>query len=112
MTTTKARKPKKAQPKAQVLAKQTGPSEVSDGAPQFIYLPSRNAGIRVTEESAMTLGAVWACVRVISESLAGLPMPALKKRADGGRDIQYQSPVHWLLNTESNPETPAFQWKE
>lgn len=106
--TTKARKPKK----VEALAKQTAPTDVGDGGPRFVFLPQRTSGVRVTEESAMTLGAVWACVRVIAESLASLPSPVMRKRPDGGRDVQYLNPIHWLLNTESNPETPAFQWKE
>jgi HK97 family phage portal protein len=106
--TTKAKKPRK-----QALKPQTTPADVE--ANQYRgtqYISYRQAGVVVNEDTALTLGAVWACVRVISESLAGLPWNPYRNRTDGGRDILKDHPTNWLLDVEPNPETAAFQWRE
>jgi HK97 family phage portal protein len=77
-----------------------------------LYQSPRPAGVRVTEDTALTLGAVWACVKVISEDLAGLPWRVHEHRADGGSELRREDPADWLLNTQTSPETPAFQFRE
>ncbi len=79
---------------------------------QYINFPNRVAGVRVTEDTALTLGAVYACVRVISEDLAGLPWRVMEKRPGGGSIDRPEDPADWLLQTQSSPETPAFQFRE
>ncbi len=37
-----------------------------------------SAGVPVTEDTAMQLGAVWGCVRILSTALAGLPLDAVR----------------------------------
>jgi HK97 family phage portal protein len=107
-TTTKA-KPRKRATKA---LSQTKPAEPNSTTTRIFFLPQRTAGVRVTEETALTLGAVWACVRVITESLAGLPWLVYRKRRDGGNDLQYDHQLNWLLDTQPNPETTAFTFRE
>lgn len=46
----------------------------------------------VTEESAMQLSAVWACVRLLSETVASLPVTVYRKTPDG-RVVDND---HWL----------------
>lgn len=41
------------------------------------------AASAVTEESAMQLSAVWACVRIISQTIASLPLIVYRKTSDG-----------------------------
>lgn len=48
--------------------------------------------VEVTEDSAMQLSAVWACVRLLSETVASLPVNVYRKTAKG-RDL---APDHWL----------------
>lgn len=76
------------------------------------FIPVRQAGVYVNEFSVLTLGAYWACIRVISETVAGLPFHVYRKRPGGGRDEQSNDPADWLLHFQANPETPAFQWRE
>lgn len=74
--------------------------------------PVRPAGVRVTEDTALTLGAVFACVRLISEDIAGMPWRVFERRGDGGNDPRPEDPADWLLQYQASPETPAFQFRE
>ncbi|MET8624544.1 phage portal protein [Kitasatospora sp. NPDC004669] len=38
------------------------------------------AGVPVSDQSAMQLSAVWACVRILSTAVSGLPMVAMRQR--------------------------------
>ncbi len=68
---------------------------------------------RVNEETALTLSTVWACLKVVSEDIAGLPWRVMERRAGGkGSDEVPEDPSDWLLHTQANPETPAFQFRE
>ena len=42
-----------------------------------------NSGVTVDENSALNFSAVWACVRVISESVASLPIGVFKEEENG-----------------------------
>lgn len=46
------------------------------------------AGIRVNEETALRFSAVFACIRVLSESVASLPLVLYRRREDGGKTVQ------------------------
>jgi HK97 family phage portal protein len=48
--------------------------------------------VEVNEDSAMQLSAVWACVRLLSETVASLPVNVYRKTAKG-REL---APDHWL----------------
>jgi hypothetical protein len=50
------------------------------------------APVTVTEETALQLSAVWACVRLISQTVASLPLVVYRK-TDKGREVD---PNHWF----------------
>lgn len=68
------------------------------------------SGQHVSEESAMRTTAVYACVRVIAETCAQLPLPVYQ-RVDGGKERQAK---HWLtaLLRKPNPWQNGFQFRE
>jgi HK97 family phage portal protein len=70
------------------------------------------AGVDVTEESALTLSAYFACIRVISESVAMLPLLTYRYLPNGGRERASDHPVYWLLKEQPNPEMSAFEFRE
>lgn len=51
------------------------------------------AGKSVTEESAMRVAAVWACRRILAESIGSLPWSMHKHTSDRNSE---QDPNHWL----------------
>lgn len=69
---------------------------------------SNAAGKNVSVDSAMQLSTVWACVRLISETVSTLPMRVYKKRPGGGRDVADKHPLYDLLCRSPNAEmTPG-----
>lgn len=68
---------------------------------------------RITEDTALTVTAYWACLRFISEALATLPLHVYRARPNGkGVDIDNANDINWLLDQQANPETPAYNWRE
>lgn len=107
-----ARRRTQPQTEPQALAAQTDPPEPGDRGPNVLWISTRQAGVTVTEDTALTLGAVWACVRVIAETLAAMPWQAFEARPGGGRLRAADDPADALLHSRANPETPAFFWRE
>lgn len=68
------------------------------------------AGIAVTEQTAMAVGAVYACVGLIGGALASIPFH-LYKRSEDGRE-RYDHDLWWLFNESPWPAwTAAAAWR-
>ncbi|WP_153003967.1 phage portal protein, partial [Pseudomonas sp. ICMP 10191] len=50
----------------------------------------------------MRLAACWSCVRLISETIATLPLGLYRRMPDGGREVAGDNDLHWILNTNPN----------
>jgi HK97 family phage portal protein len=68
--------------------------------------------MRVSPDSALRLAAVYACVRVLSESLASLPLVIYQRRADGGKDKVTDHWLYRLLAKRPNRFQNPFEWRE
>jgi HK97 family phage portal protein len=77
-----------------------------------IWLPQNDAGVSVTHENALQFSAVWACVRVISETVSQLKWSVFQQQADGGRDELTTHPAFRLLAHSPNSEMSAFTFRE
>lgn len=66
---------------------------------------------RVTPATALGLMAVWACVRVIAEDVASLPLITYRRRGRG-RERATDHPLYRLLHDEPNPEIGSMQMRE
>ena len=66
------------------------------------------AGQAVNERSAMQMSAVYACVRILSEAIAALP---LRGDTPLGRSFRFQGAALWLQHhhSEDNCAVPYFQ---
>jgi HK97 family phage portal protein len=73
--------------------------------------PSKT-GVDVSEVTALHNPVVWACVRVISETIASLPLFIYKRLPNGGKDKAANHPLYRLLHLQPNPEMTAFQFRE
>jgi len=71
---------------------------------------SSSSGKRVTVDNAMQLSAVWSCVRIISTSVAGLPMGVYQREADGGRKDARDMGLYDIVHTSPNEDMTAFQF--
>lgn len=63
-------------------------------------------GVVVSVETAMQLDAVWSCVRLISETLATLPL-SIYERTKSGKRIAPQHPLHFIVHDQPNIDTTA-----
>ena len=70
------------------------------------------AGKNVNERSAMQLTAVYACVRILAEGVAGLPLHLYKCGKNGSREKAVEHPLYFLLHDEPNPEMTSFIFRE
>lgn len=64
------------------------------------------AGQRVTPDTMLTLSAVWACARLISQSIGCMPL-SLYERAGSGKRVATQHPLQLVLHDMPNPDTTA-----
>ena len=62
------------------------------------YMGGSSAGKAVTERSAMQMTAVYACVRILSEAIAGLPIHVYRYKEDGGKEKAIDHPLYLLLH--------------
>ncbi len=70
------------------------------------------AGVRVTPETALQCSAFLACVRVISESVASLPLHLYERLGNGDRARAEASPLYRLLHQQPNSWQTAFEFRE
>lgn len=84
----------------------------SDGwVPDWMLAAASASGVRVSPLTAMGVPTVIACVNARSRALASIPINLYRRRADGGREIAYDHPLHWLLNREPNDEMTSADFR-
>lgn len=71
-----------------------------------------STGIKVTPQSALRHSIVFACNRVLSESIASLPLVLYKQDDKGNRVKAKEHSLYNLLNNNPNPEATTMQWRE
>jgi len=83
----------------------------SGGWSSFFSVGGENRTIPYNGYSALSVTPVFACVRVLAETMAGLPLNVYKKGKDG-KKIVVDNMVTELLNVSPNGEITAFNFKE
>ena len=69
------------------------------------------SGVIVNEDNAMRYSAVYACVRIISESIASLPLVLYRQQGRSkGRALDH--PLFPVLHDLPNPEMTSLEWRE
>ncbi|CZZ76772.1 phage portal protein [Enterobacter sp. 04-C-01-SI_S15] len=67
-----------------------------------------SSGKTVTADKAIKLSAVWACVRLLSESISTLPLKIYVRQPDGSRKAATDHPAYSVLCRRPNSEmTPS-----
>lgn len=69
------------------------------------------SGVAVTPEGSLASAAVFACVRVLAESIASLPL-LVYERVGRGKERAPGHPLYSLLHDAPNPEITSFEWRE
>ncbi len=78
---------------------------------EWLNLGSK-AGVSVTEQSSLKSTAVWACVRLLSETVASLPLPVYRRQSPRGKDRAIDHPLYTLLHDAPNPEMTSYTFRE
>ncbi len=71
-----------------------------------------SSGVTVTTTTAMQHSAVYACVRIIAETIGSLPLPVYKRTDDGSKTKAFEHPLYRVLHDQPNPEQTAMEWRE
>ena len=88
------------------------PKNATSGSAFRFYLGNSTAGKNVSERSAMQMTAVYACVRVLSEAVAGLPLHLYRYTDKGSKEKAVDHPLYFLLHNEPNNEMCSFVFRE
>lgn len=87
------------------------PRNRSGGTLGFLF-GSTTSGKTVNERTAMQTSTVYACVRILSESIASLPLHVYRYNRDGGKERTPVHPLYRLLHDEPNSEMTSFVFRE
>ena len=87
-----------------------GATDSVSSAPTF-YFGSSAAGKSVTASTAIQMSTVYACVRVIAETIASLPLHVYQNQGEGSVKA-LDHPLYPILHDEPNSEMTSFVWRE
>ena len=88
------------------------PQDRTAGSGYTFFFGGTTSGKAVTERSAMQMTAVYSCVRILAEAVAGLPLNLYRYTEDGGKEKAIDHPLYLLLHDEPNPEMSSFVFRE
>ena len=71
-----------------------------------LYASAVDGGPVVSPQAVMQLDAAWACVRLISETIASLPL-GMYERTPQGKRYAPQHPLHYLIHDQPNADSTA-----
>jgi len=97
-------------PFARMFRARDKPTDAVSSAPTF-YFGTSASGKAVNPSSAIQVSAVYACVRVIAETIASLPFHVYETTENGSRKAP-EHPLYRLIHDEPNKEMTSFILRE
>jgi len=88
-----------------------GPKNSLWGSTYSFFFGSTTSGKTVNERTAMQTTAVYACVRILAETIASLPLHTYKY-TENGKEKATEHQIYNLLADEPNPEMTSFVFRE
>jgi HK97 family phage portal protein len=88
------------------------PKNSLSGSRYSFFFGGTTAGKPVNEHTAMQITTVYSCVRILAETVAGLPLHVYKYNDNGGKEKYLQHPLYKLLHDEPNSEMTSFSFRE
>ena len=86
-------------------------NKAADAGYSFLF-GRTTSGKPVNETTAMQTTAVYACVRILSEAIASLPVHVYQYKDGGGKEMVIDHPLYQVLHDEPNPEMTSFVFRE
>ena len=85
---------------------------VRDSGGVFVF-GMTNSGELVNEKSALQISTVYACVRLLAETVASLPLHLYRFTDTGaGKERATEHPLYKILYRQANPEMTSFSFRE
>lgn len=81
------------------------------GSTYSFFFGSTSSGKTVNERTAMQTTAVYACVRILAETIASLPLHTYIN-TETGKERARDHPLYPLLSSSPNPEMTSFVFRE
>ena len=88
------------------------PKDALTGSRYSFFYGNTSAGKPVNEHTAMQMTAVYSCVRILAETVAGLPLHVYRYTDNGGKEKHWQHPLYRLLHDDPNLEMTSFAFRE
>ena len=88
------------------------PKDRTTGSNYSFFFGGTTSGKPVNEHTAMQMTAVYSCVRILAEAVAGLPLHLYKYTASGSKEKALSHPLYFVLHDEPNPEMSSFVFRE
>lgn len=87
------------------------PTNFTENRLSFLF-GSTPSGQQVNEQTAMQSTGVYACVKILSESVASLPLHLYRYEDNGSKTKALDHSLYFLLHDEPNPEMTSFTFRE
>ena len=88
------------------------PRNSTSGSAYRFFMGNSTSGKRVNERSAMQMTAVYSCVRILSEAVAGLPLHLYQYTDKSSKEKAVDNLLYFLLHDEPNTEMTSFVFRE
>ena len=88
------------------------PRNSTSGSAYRFFMGNSTSGKRVNERSAMQMTAVYSCVRILSEAVAGLPLHLYQYTDKSSKEKAVENPLYFILHDEPNTEMTSFVFRE
>ncbi len=97
--------------------KRASPQGSLSNPPQWLsnFLSGGNlsaSGLHITEDDMLKVSAVYACVNLISNTLASLPLPTYRRKDPRGKERARDHYLYDILQYEPNPEMTGFDFRK
>jgi HK97 family phage portal protein len=87
------------------------PTNTLPGSTYSFFFGSTTSGKTVNERTALQTTAVYACVRILAETIASLPLHTFRY-TNRGKEKALEHPLYYLLHNEPNSEMTSFVFRE
>lgn len=81
----------------------------------FPSLRTTASGVHVSDELALRTSAVYACIRVLAETMASLPLKLYRRTSKNGRDgkeVADKHPLYDLIHSAPNDIMTSYEFRE
>ena len=96
---------------SRIFRSRASPKNSMFGSAYTFLFGQTSSGKTVNERTAMQTTAVYACVRVLAEAIASLPLHTYRY-TDNGKEKALDHHLYHLLHNEPNPEMTSFVFRE